>query len=348
MGHQAWQRVRQGLLTPPALFAAAIAILFTDPGLASPWLLASWLLLGAGFIISPKSLPPWPIAAGITVILVSTILAVPISALNGGRWPETLALALLILPLPLLTLCKSCTAILERVFPLTLVHSGLVFYQGVSGGSRVDGFADNANVAGSALVLGVIYYLTRGGRGQWLAIPLMLALPFTGARWAVIILALVILGLFAGRHLPLRAVAAGVTAVALLAVPLWSTVWENFMDRDGEGPAETATLRLQPGSPSLVPQGFTEGDRKGTPEGSHNVPLRMAQETGILSALAWIAVTAYALWRRPRLTSWWLLAAVAGLSLMYYSTWIGPLGVVWWILLRKEPPLGGRWWQGSR
>ena len=64
------------------------------------------------------------------------------------------------------------------------------------------------------------------------------------------------------------------------------------------------------------------------------MPLRMAQESGILSAVAWVAVTAYALWRRPRLgAGWWLLAGVAGLSLMYYSTWVGPLGALWWVLV---------------
>ena len=321
-------------LAPTSALAGGIAILFTDPSLSSPWLLAAWVLLGAGFMLSPKAWPSWPIGAGSATSGGSAILAGPISALRGGRWPETLALALLILPFPLLAVCRGCAAILGHLAPLTLVHAGLVVYQGIAGGHRVDGYAASPNVAGSALVLGAIYYLTNGGRGQWRAVPLMLARPFTGARWAVVILALVMVGLLGARLAPLRIWGAGALGILLIAGTFWGTVGPNFLDRAGEGPAETAVLRLQPGSPSLLPQGFTEGDRKGAPEGSHNVPLRMAQESGILSAVAWVAVTAYALWRRPRLgAGWWLLAGVAGLSLMYYSTWVGPLGALWWVLV---------------
>ena len=183
-----------------------------------------------------------------------------------------------------------------------LLHAGGIVYQGaVLGLHRAAGFAPQANVAAGALVLAMTYFLAHP-RWHWLAAPLAAAIPFTGARWATGVGIAVLVGMLVTRRARPSGVAAVVVAVALVVLPLHDIVIHNYTRG---GVVEDAARRL-PGTPSIAPRGFSEGTYKGETVGSHSVPLRMAQETGILSAVAWIVVTAYVLWRRPRLTvDWW-------------------------------------------
>lgn len=50
--------------------------------------------------------------------------------------------------------------------------------------------------------------------------------------------------------------------------------------------------------------------------------------------LAWIGLTVWALWRKPRRGSaFWMLLAVGAMSMMYYFPWVGLGGGIWWLLL---------------
>ena len=320
-----------GSFAGPVCVASSIALSFVGPRIDSPVLPISWALLAVGILLSPKRWPSWPTALLLAVILISSLIAIPFGFANG-RGPATVILAAITFPMVLYVLVGVSGKLLSLLTPLVLLHAGGIVYQGaVLGLHRAAGFAPQANVAAGALVLAMTYFLAHP-RWHWLAAPLAAAIPFTGARWATGVGIAVLVGMLVTRRARPSGVAA-VVAVALVVLPLHDIVIHNYTRG---GVVEDAARRL-PGTPSIAPRGFSEGTYKGETVGSHSVPLRMAQETGILSAVAWIVVTAYVLWRRPRLTvDWWLLAAIGALSLLYYWTWVGPLGAFWWLLAQRS------------
>jgi len=118
---------------------------------------------------------------------------------------------------------------------------------------------------------------------------------------------------------------------------------------------EVQARMVVPHIPSVLPHGVADHP------GLHNVPLRMAVESGILAAMVWLGITGWALWPRGGAkqrvrqgndqpvsknasmalsersdrfgASWWMLLALALLSLLDYYTWMGHLGGFWWLLV---------------
>lgn len=310
------------------LFAAAIAGNLMGPGATPAMVPLTWAALAGGFLLSPKSRGPAGIFTGIVVIVAYTVLAVPGSILWGrGLWLETLILGLLSAPLVALYAVNHTDRVFAWLAPVFVVHAALVILQGPGADDRVAGLSTNANAAGGFLVVGAIYFLNT--RDKWLAIPLLIALVFTGSRWAAIVMIVILAGMIVSRQLGWKAIAL-VAVAALIGLPLLLVYSEMFRIADpifGTQNGPWGRLWI-PSLPGFLPVGYISD---GNP---HNVPLRMAIETGILSAVAWVGINVWALCKSPRSGyAWWCLLAMVGLSMMDHYTWLGPLGGLWWLLI---------------
>ncbi len=237
--------------------------------------------------------------------------------------------------------------IMPYIVPGAVAQTAILLYQGMIQGSyRSEGIIHNPNPAAGFLVIVSAYLLTT--KLRLLAIPMMAsATLFTGSRWAVLVIALllilvVIRGLVSWRFILLTS-----SIVFLVAIVYQDTILPSLRVPYLAG-ADTAStwrdteVRLKiERLPSLIPKGDV-GIGLGP---SHNVPLRIASEAGILAALIWMGLS---LRRVFPIRSWtglqWAFVALLLLSMMDYYTWIGSLGSLWWALAstreRKEKDYG--------
>jgi hypothetical protein len=342
-----WAKLR--VETSAACLAAALVLPLTDFGLAGPMMGLTWLLIGAGFILARKSIGPVQVWLALLFIVGSAIVAIPGTFIWGYElWVPTVILAMLTIPMVAFYLTDDGERVLTWIAPVYLLHTGLIYAHAVLGlgprgdDARIMGLSGNPNPAAAFLVLGAAFFL--GGRYKWMALPLIVAVPLTGARWAALVMGGMLLG-WALRTYPLRRVViVGAAGTVLLLAVMQSPVGDMYRIGDVASlPVELVKdikHRLPiVHNPTIWPRGFADDPRVKDADGKtyqtpHNVPLRMATETGILSGVAWIGLTGWALWRRPRLdTVWWMLAAVAALSMMYYFPWIERMGGFWWLLI---------------
>ena len=330
---------------------AALTLGLMMPGIYSPLLGLSWFAMGLGFLLSPKTFGRAWVVVIVLGIAASAIIAIPTSYLQGGPWIKTTVITMWMLPLGLLFLADHTRKLFTLLGPVFLSHAGLVLVQGIiHRGHHVDGLATNSNHAGGFLVLGAVLFLSNR-RTQWWAIPLLLALPYTGSQWATAVAAILLVACLGSRTVSWRFLVTTIMVVALATMPTWDILTVSYgIERPVEqiqmasGPVGIAsatttavkqgTLDRPPGRfrnevpPSLVPKGHLDQE---TPL---NVPYRMAIEYGALAALGWVTLVVVGLWRRPRWTpAWWLLLTLVLLSMMDYYTWVGPLGGFFWILI---------------
>ena len=80
-----------------------------------------------------------------------------------------------------------------------------------------------------------------------------------------------------------------------------------------------------PHIPSFLPSGVAEHP------GAHNIGLRLAIENGVQAAMLWMAITGWALWKRPRTVAWWVLLSIVLLGQLDYYSFQGHLGGFWWL-----------------
>lgn len=266
------------------------------------------------------------------IMVASAWLAVPLSLNFEIATHQTIWLALLTTVLAPLAWVTRLKYVLGWLTPVWLIQAGVSLYQWLAQDTfRVLGLANNQNAGAAFLLLGCIYLLNGNTRAKWLILPMVAAMPFTGSRWVGVVAAVVLLGIFVSRYVAWKYIALGIAATLAVVVSVgWDEAYQAFHRPN------TLDVHLSgyPGQPDLppswIPRGFYDS-------GIHNVPWRMAHETGILSGLAWMGATAWGLWRRPRYdTRWWLLLTIALLSVMYYHVWIGPLGGFWWLLVRGK------------
>ena len=327
-----------------ACIAVAIVIAMSEPvGLLGN---AGYiLLLWAGFRIAPKSLGNKKLLAVVSIIPISALIAIPVTLWTGREIGGTGVVAFLTLGLAPLYFIENGKQVLYALIPFWYLQAALMAYQWFTVDIfRVGGFAQNENAASAFLLLGVIFLATHP-RLKWLSLPLIAVIPFGGSRWVAVVAVAAFIFIFMSRHVDWRYLAIGA------AITLGMVVGVQYRElavsyRFASAPDAIRALdeaagivgydvwwRLTPGmdliNPMIfIPLGFLVDSQL------HNVPIRMAVETGLLSGLAWLGLGIYALWRRPGLTeAWWLMLAVVLLSVMYYHTWIGPLGAFWWILV---------------
>ena len=265
--------------------------------------------------------------------------------------------------------------------PVWLIHAGLVIFDGLTAwGYRADGLAGNPNVAAGFLVLGILFLVmsakptARGtptptreslfgravasarrapvGPHLLLALPLLVALPFTQSRLAIAVL-LVMIVVQAAPHVR-KVIIATVVGIATI----WITASPMMADRlhpetvVNDVAARFPILRI----PRLWPVGHIDDSDLSswnTPrvKTMHNVPVKLATELGIGAGLAWVLLTSTALAKSRQRRSekgndaeyqhkslpildchFYMLLAVALLSMLdFYPFTV--MGWAWWALI---------------
>ncbi len=315
-----------------AMLATALTLTTLDTGLYS-WNTPLPILLSFGaLLVLPRSRGPGWLWAGLVLILGSSIAAIFVAP-N----PPTVLLAFFTVSFAVYYITDTDERLFHWMAPGWLILAFTVILERAQYPlERASGFAQHSNISAGFLLLGLIFAL-HSHRLRWIAYPVVLAVPFTGSRWVLLLAIAAIAGISLSQRLPMR-------STAMLGLLLILGVWLAGglqVARNGDGYGAIITdLQMRTGqrvTPSPLPSGFSVGSP------NHIVPLRMAEEAGILSALAWVGLIGVLLWRRPRFTlTWWMLAAVGAVSLMSYYFWI-PLGGVWFLLLgmKKHDPGDG-------
>lgn len=274
---------------------------------------------------------------------------------------QSTAIAMWVLLMCLLMRLPLTMSVFAWTLPPVLAHALVAIWQGVGNlplsYHRVTGLTGSPSTASGLLVIPFVYLATT--RFRWLGLPLIAALPFTGARLAVMIIAL-LLPIIAWK-LSWRFALATIATFVFTCVIFWPQTSAAYGIQSGrltpnklvndvevrlsppptpaEQPATPTTLPPQEEKTFLLrpflPLGYI-GDK-----GVHNVPLRLWYELGILGSLLWIGLTGYGLFRHPWTPAWWVLLAIASISQLDYYTWF-PMSVsaFWWIAikLQAQPP----------
>ena len=318
-------------------FAIALLCSLTDPIILSPVFFYYLVFLYVGYRLAPKELQWSKEVALCSVISISAVAAIPVSALIEGRnTPATAFNAGLTLILFPLLFIGNVQRIFYALIPVWYLQAAVMAWHWFAQGlSRAEGVATTNANAGSAFVLLGALFLLNHPRLKWLAVPLLLVVPFSGSRWTLIVGALLLTLLFLSGQVRWRWILVGIlVGFTLLGATQWERLQEgsrgngDFIAQGGQDTAYRLTAATPIVTPNiLVPQGFIDSQL-------HNVPLRMSVETGLVSGLAWLGVGALVLWRRPwGGYGWWMMLAVCLLSVMYYHTWIAMTGAFWWLLV---------------
>lgn len=351
-----------------ACFALYITSSILLRSFASPWLGVGWTALAIGFWLAPKSAKPRPLFWGLIALLGFHAVAIPGSLIWGsGNWESTTGVLLWMAPSIALYLAGTRQT-LTWLTPVVLVHAGLVLYQSLTAWRWVPervwiqthptdswigyaktletgqyvatgfpvGLTNNVNLAAGVLVLGLVMFMaTRRWQAQILVIPLALAVLATGSRWGLLVAAVVLVLMTVSGHGSVKTIGAlilGLCAafvvMALVSPNGYQIAGYNSFAAVVQVIREDVHARLAiPHLPSFLPHGVAAHP------GLHNVPLRIAVESGIQAAVLWVGISAWALWCKPSRVEWWLLFALVLLSLLDYYTWMGHMGGFWWLLI---------------
>jgi hypothetical protein len=312
------------------LFVVSFLAALPDPQMNGPLHAVALAGLALGAVLAPKSYGPRRLQVGISLIVVSTLLAIPITLqLAPGRYVSTVILAMLTIPNVVLYASNVGLRALVWLQPCYLAVASVVFAKGVvSAGERISPMAGTSpNPWSVFLLLGSVYFLST--RRPWLGVFCASAIPFTGSRGstfaALVIIAAMLVTRRVSWHILIPLVIIGILTATVGHASVWHRVAPSTLTQDMIKRLPTHEL------PEIRPKGFSDSDVYG---GIHNVPFRMSVESGILAALAWVAITLWALWSRSYDDPvWWMLLALALVSQVDYFTWIGPMGGWWWLFI---------------
>ena len=350
-------------IAPPA-FAVYLIACLQMRSFFDPWLLVGWTALALGFIAAPKSTGHRKTLAALAGLLAAHAVAIPGAIIWGsGNWVLTAGVLIWMAPSMALYIADNTDRVLAWLIPAWLAHAGLIIWGGFfqwaldSRGHILNhgiptGLANNANLAAGFLDLGIVYALI--SNRPWMAPPLIMALLFTGSRWGIAVAGAVIILMVITRTISWRPVMwAALTLIGAVwligaATPAAYTIagYDSLASIIYTAQADVGTRLAVPHIPSFLPRGVAEHS------GLHNVPLRIAVESGIGGALLWVAITAWALGRRssdqhghinqrrnaqqhPRhhVRHRWLLITLVLLGILDYYTWMGHMGGFWWLLI---------------
>ena len=317
----------------PATTAIYIICLFMA-SIDSRWILIGGV--GLGISLTSRFLAPnkntFP---RIFLVLVFLLCIGNYSAVLGavwwgnGNWALTFSSVFWILPAVGVMFLAD-----ERVFPwlvgFAFIHGTFILLTGTSDGLTYNsGLTHNSNVASGILVLaGIISIYKR--YPVWVPLLLIAAVGFTQSRWALLINSVMILAGCIYGHLRWRwFLALGVTVILLVTVS--DLTYRGYTSVESSLLADAGRdikIRLSyPDRPDLLPHGLVEH------RGLHNVPLRMARESGIITASIWIGLSVWALTQRRGSVWWWLMLGVISLSMLDHYTWRPHLGAIWFLAL---------------
>lgn len=321
--------------------AVAITLQFLDPSIYS--ILTGFIfgILFLGAILRPaQKRGPRLIYGGICLILGSAFVALPISAFLGNLAP-TIILAALTLGNWLYFYAAPTRHIFYYLIPLWGTHCAVALYQWfISDQSRVTGLTPNANATAGMLLLAAVWMMHT--RFKWMSLPFVVAMLFTGSRWTTVVAVLVLGGIFLFQSVPRKWLLPGLAGIIGLVVILNLTsllvgfrIIDGSLDQNIERFADDTNGRFdlaaakEIGGPVwwLIPKGFVNS-------GMHSLPIRMAFETGLISALAWVGMTAWTIKKANyKEAPFWMMVTLGLLSVMYYHIWLGPNAPMWWLLL---------------
>lgn len=371
------------------LLAASATILITAPSYLSPWFALSIALSVVGGAVSARIGATGSSSGVLTVVVVFVALSVALGPVAAHFWgsgnvAQSTVFALIVLA-GIGFYYGDTRCMWSFLTPVWLIHAGMVIYDGLTHwGYRADGLAANPNVAAGFLVLGIVWLSQKRARQRnehahvanpkeeaqghdrrflhWLwLLPMLVALPFTQSRLAILVLVLV--GLIAYRpKLTVRTVVltAGAVGIGLALTMSFDRVGPKVLLDDLAARLPLARI------PRPWPVGHIDDSDLSswdTPrvETMHNVPVKLAMELGIGAGLAWTVLTCQALQRRRRffhraperpargnggadarthqeesnLSHFHMLLAVALLSMLdFYPFTV--MGWAWWALIR--PP----------
>jgi hypothetical protein len=323
-----------------AYFAGAILLALRSPSIVSLGMVLYGLCIFLGFYYAPRRIS-FPLPAILSLVIVaSAFIAILISLFIEDRnTPATAFLAMATALLFPLIWATNIERIFYALIPGWFLQASVMTWQWFAeGASRTGGIAENENAGSAFLLLGMIFLATHK-RLKWLAIPLLIAMPFSGSRWVIIVAVIIFVLIFLSKRVNWKYLLPG---MALSFVVLFgfqhaqlseayrvsysvnkinSSVKSDIQYRANSSEADFNIIAI------WIPRGFHDTNL-------HSLPLRMADETGLLSAMAWLAVGGLTLYYRPRYSwAWWSMATIMLLSVMYYHVWIGPMGVFWWLLV---------------
>lgn len=326
-----------------AYFAGAITLALHSPGIISLGMLAYVTCLLLGFYFA-KCKPYWSKEIALClVVCTSAFIAIPLSFLFQERNPAATALlAMLTLILFPLLFLENIKPIFYALIPAWFLQASVMAWQWffepeiMSIPWRAGGIAENENAGSAFLLIGGIFLITQRNRGlKWLSVPLLLAICLSGSRW-VVVCAVLILGLiFIAKYVPWKWILVGslLSFTAFFALQ-HVHMFEGF--RIGTDQMADVEYRANAQEAEFsfwgiwLPRGFHDTNL-------HSLPLRMTDEGGLLSALAWGAVGLFTLLKTPRSSfTWWGMLAICLLSIMYYHVWIGPMGAFWWLFAARR------------
>jgi hypothetical protein len=319
---------------------------FSLSSLYSPLMLVGWTGLAGAVVcvyLAPNKIDrPFWILGALIFLQISQLLAIPGAAIWGnGNWVLTAGVVLWVLPMPLVYLAAN-RHIEKCVCAFAIVHALLIIFQGFTNYHWVEGiviwedipqgFSHNGNLAAGLLVMCLPFAVS--GHWRWASIPFLAAVIFTGSRWAFIVVSIMVMAMGYKEFISVRWVLGGLSSLLItiavigLFTPATAAVAGYNSIAQGFAVASQVEVRLAVAEwPNLLPYGIAETD------GLHNVPMRMAAEWGIISAVIWVTLTVWGLTRMKFSPAWWLMLAIALLSLLDHYTWRPHLMGFWFVAL---------------
>ncbi len=319
---------------------------------------AAICLILLSFAVGLRRFGPKLMVVGIAVVIASAIFSVAGAVIWGpGQWIISAIIAnwvMIFAVLPFIRLDPG--KLLLGLMPSLLITSFVIIFQGMTGQpGRMKAFVDSPNPAGGILVLGALMLLPT--RFRWLAIPMTVAVPFTGSRLALLTLVIAVAIMLIARAAPLRSTASiGIISIALVLPFLDVIGLNNRVSVPGIAvtasspatPRRYSSLDAQAAHvgirltlldrPGFAPKGFLYDPARpihdiynGPP---HNVAMRIGIEWGYAALAAWAALTVWALVYGYRNSApWYVLMAVIFLGLLDYYVHVGPLAWAWWLAI---------------
>jgi hypothetical protein len=303
----------------------------------SSWSLVAYVVFMTVALITgaPLRRPSALVAVGAGVVMASTFIGAIVSTHSTFAMSMVQASWLAVIMPVLLLRGRILSRALTWAVALYAVNAVVIYAYAYGlpsdSLSRAPGLLGNPNPSSGFLVLGVVTVLSSKKTWvRWLAVPLVVAMPWAGSRWATSVLLVLIAAV--ARNVPPRTLAAMAVVTALLVLPTLGDALGRYritgLEETVEGVRVDAENRLAFTTPmEWVPQGvfFTEGD--------HNVYSRIGAEDGITALGAVLLLAAYGLWR-GRGRDRWLLVALLLFGLMDFYTWVpGKLSFALWLVL---------------
>ncbi len=316
-------------------------------------------LILLSFTVGSRRFGPKLMAAGIAVMVGSAIFSVAGSVIWGpGQWIISAIIAnwvMIFAVLPFMRLDPG--KLLLGLMPSLLITAVIIIFQGVTGQpGRMKGVFDSPNPVAGILVIGALMLLPT--RFRWLAIPMTVAIPFTGSRLALLTLVISVGIMLIARVAPLKStVAIGIISIGVL-LPFLDVIGNNtrvFTPGIAATASSPATDRRYTNveakaahdlnvrltvleRPGIVPKGFVYDPLRPVHEHyngpPHNVALRIGIEWGYTALIAWAALTIWALVYGYRNSApWHILMAVIFLGSLDYYVHVGPLAWAWWLAI---------------